>query len=39
MDKQRLQAAFPEYGRFESIRERLDPSGAFLGSYLSPFFG
>ena len=39
MDKQRLQAAFPEYGRFESIRERLDPSGAFLGPYLSPLFG
>jgi hypothetical protein len=39
MDKQRLRAAFPEYGRFESIRERLDPSAAFLGPYLSPFFG
>jgi FAD/FMN-containing dehydrogenase len=39
MDKQRLQAAFPEYGRFESIRKRLDPSGAFLGPYLSPLFG
>lgn len=39
MDKQRLEAAFPEYGRFESIRERLDPSGAFLGPYLSPLFG
>lgn len=39
MDKQRLQAAFPEYDRFESIRERLDPSGAFLGPYLSPLFG
>ena len=39
MDKQRLQAAFPEYGRFKSIRERLDPAGAFLSPYLSPFFG
>jgi FAD/FMN-containing dehydrogenase len=39
MDKQRLQEAFPEYGRFESIRKRLDPSGAFLGPYLSPLFG
>ena len=39
MDKQLLQAAFPEYGRFESIRKRLDPSGAFLGPYLSSLFG
>jgi hypothetical protein len=39
MDKQRLQTAFPEYGRFSSIRERLDPSGSFLGPYLSPLFG
>jgi hypothetical protein len=39
MDRQRLQAAFPEYDRFLSIRKHLDPSGAFLGPYLSPAFG
>lgn len=39
MDRQRLQAAFPEYDRFLGIRERLDPSGTFLGPHLSPAFG
>jgi FAD/FMN-containing dehydrogenase len=39
MNRQRLQAAFPQYGRFLGIRERLDPSGTFLGPHLSPAFG
>jgi FAD/FMN-containing dehydrogenase len=39
MDRQRLQAAFPQYDRFTGIRERLDPSGTFLGPHLSPAFG
>ena len=38
MDRERLQAAFPEYDRFLAIRKRLDPSGAFLGPYLSQAF-
>jgi hypothetical protein len=33
MDRQRPQAAFLEYDRFVGIRERLDPSDAFLGPY------
>ena len=37
-DRQRLQAAFPEYDRFVGIRRRLDPDGVFLGSYLGPAF-
>jgi hypothetical protein len=39
MDGQRLERAFPAYDRFLDIRERLDPSGAFLGPYLSSHFG
>ena len=39
MDRERLQAAFPEYDRFLAIRKRLDPSGAFLGPHLSQAFG
>ena len=39
MDRQRLQAAFPQYDRFTGIRERLDPSGTFLGPHLNPAFG
>jgi FAD/FMN-containing dehydrogenase len=38
MDRQRLQAAFPEYDRFRAVRERLDPSGVLLGPHLSPLF-
>jgi FAD-linked oxidoreductase len=39
MDRPRLERAFPEYGQFLSIRERLDPSGTFLGPQLGPLFG
>lgn len=39
MDRQRLQAAFPEYDRFLRIRKNLDPSDAFLGSHMNPAFG
>jgi FAD/FMN-containing dehydrogenase len=39
MNRQRLQGAFPQYDRFLGIRERLDPSGTFLGPHLSPAFG
>ena len=39
MDRQRLQAAFPEYDRFLRILKNLDPSDALLGSHMNPAFG
>lgn len=39
MDQERLRAAFPEYGRFLAVRERLDPGGVFLGTHLGAAFG
>ena len=39
MDQERLRAAFPEYGRFLAVRERLDPEGVFLGTHLGAACG
>jgi FAD/FMN-containing dehydrogenase len=39
LDRERVQALYPEYERFQKVRREMDPENLFLNQHLSELFG